>query len=53
MKYYLDGNPVGSFTFKIPNLPMHWVLQSESGSAQRPTGSGHIKIDWLTIYARA
>jgi len=53
VKCYLDGNLVGSFTTKIPNLPMHWVLQSESGSAQRPTGSGHIKIDWLTIYTRA
>ena len=53
VKYYLDGSLVGSFTTKIPNLPMHWVLQSESGSSSRPTGSGHIKIDWLTIYTRA
>ncbi|MGW4943583.1 fibronectin type III domain-containing protein [Actinoplanes sp. NPDC004185] len=53
VKYYLDGNLIGSFTTKIPNLPMHWVLQSESGSDQRPTGSGHIKIDWVTIYARS
>jgi len=53
VKYYLDGNMVGSFTYKIPSLPMHWVLQSESGSQDRPTGSGHIKIDWLTIYTRA
>ncbi|MEU4215679.1 fibronectin type III domain-containing protein [Actinoplanes sp. NPDC026623] len=53
VKYYLDGTLIGSFTTKTPNLPMHWVLQSESGSSSRPTGSGHIKIDWLTIYTRA
>ena len=53
VKYYLDGTLVGSFTTKIPDLPMHWVLQSESGSSSRPTGSGHIKIDWLTVYTRA
>lgn len=53
VKYYLDGTLVGTFTTKIPNLPMHWVLQSESGSSSTPSGSGHIKIDWLTIYTRA
>jgi hypothetical protein len=53
VKYYLDGALIGSFTTKIPNTPMHWVLQSESGSSSRPTGAGHIKIDWLTIYTRA
>jgi fibronectin type III domain protein/glycosyl hydrolase family 16 len=54
VKYYLDGNLIhNAFTNEVPTLPMHWVLQSESGSSSRPTGSGHIKIDWLTIYARA
>ena len=54
VKYYLDGNLIhDAFTTEIPTLPMHWVLQSESGSSSRPTGSGHIKIDWLTIYTRA
>ena len=53
VKYYLDGNLVGSFTKKVSSYPMHWVLQSESASSSRPTGSGHIKIDWAVIYARA
>ncbi|MBL7255248.1 family 16 glycosylhydrolase [Paractinoplanes lichenicola] len=53
VKVYLDGRLIRTFTKKIPSLPMHWVLQSESGSSSRPTGSGHIKIDWLTIYTRA
>jgi hypothetical protein len=52
VKYYLDGALIGNFTTKIPNTPMHWVLQSESGSSSRPTGAGHIKIDWLTVYTR-
>ena len=47
---YLDGVAFKTFTKKVPSLPMHWVLQSESGSSSRPTGSGHIKIDWLTVY---
>jgi fibronectin type III domain protein/glycosyl hydrolase family 16 len=50
---YLDGVAFRTFTREVPTLPMHWVLQSESGSKDRPTGSGHIKIDWLTIYTRA
>ena len=53
VKVSLDGREFGTFTKDIPSLPMHWVLQSESGSSSRPTGSGHIKIDWLTIYTRA
>jgi hypothetical protein len=53
VKYYLDGNPIGTFTTKVSSYPMHWVLQSESGSSSRPTGSGHIKIDWAVIYTPA
>jgi beta-glucanase (GH16 family) len=53
VKYYLDSTLVGTFTYKVSNYPMHWVLQSESASDSRPTGSGHIKIDWAVIYARA
>jgi hypothetical protein len=52
VKYYLDGNLVGSFTHEVSSYPMHWVLQSESASGSRPTGSGHIKIDWVAVYAR-
>ena len=52
VKYYLDGSPAGSFTYEVSSYPMHWVLQSESASDSRPTGSGHIKIDWAVIYAR-
>lgn len=54
VKYYLDGTLIhDAFIDEVPTLPMHWVLQSESGSSSRPTGSGHIKIDWLTVYTRA
>jgi hypothetical protein len=53
VKYYLDSTLVGSFSTKVSGYPMHWVLQSESASGSRPTGSGHIKIDWAVIYTRA
>jgi hypothetical protein len=53
VKYYLDGTLVGSFTQQVSTYPMHWVLQSESASNSRPTGSGHIEIDWAVIYTRA
>jgi hypothetical protein len=53
VKYYLDGHLVDTFTNAVSSYPMHWVLQSESGSSSRPTGSGHIKIDWAVIYTRA
>jgi Glycosyl hydrolases family 16/Fibronectin type III domain len=53
VKYYLDDTLIGTFTTKVSGYPMHWVLQSESAGGSRPSGSGHIKIDWAVIYSRA
>lgn len=52
MNYYLDGKLLATHTTRVTSVPMHWVLQSETGPT-KPTTSGHIKIDWVVQYARA
>ena len=52
--FYLDGIEVGRTTERIPNTPMHWVIQTEtrlSGGAPPPTAAGHLQIDWVRIWA--
>lgn len=55
LKFFLDGAQVGSTIKGVPKTSMHWVLQSETAYGNRPTDAdaGHVKIDWLTIYAPA
>ena len=55
VKFILDGVVVGTSTYpsKIPNTPMHWVLQTEtaiSDSAPSPRIAGHLLIDWVAVY---
>lgn len=52
--FYLDGQVVGRSTARIPNTPMHWVLQTEAhpnGAHPAATDAGHVLIDWVAIYA--
>jgi hypothetical protein len=53
VSFYLDGVQVGSSTSRIPNTPMHWVLQTESclSACPAPTTAGNLQIDWLVMYA--
>jgi chitodextrinase len=54
--FILDGRVIGNATSRIPNTPMHWVLQTEtqlSGGAPASTASGHVYIDWVAVYAPA
>jgi beta-glucanase (GH16 family) len=56
LTFQLDGTVVGSTTTRIPNTPMHLVLQAEtwtSGGAPSNTAAGNIQIDWLTVYKPA
>lgn len=56
LTYQIDGTTVHTTTKRIPNTPMHWVLQAESriGEGQPPaSASGHVQIDWATEYAYA
>lgn len=51
ISYFIDGKLLGSTTKSIPNKPMHWVLQVESdGTRPHPHATGHVEIDWATIY---
>jgi hypothetical protein len=54
--FILDGVTVGSSFSRIPNTPMHWVLQTEACydvGCPDPTTVGKIEIDWAVIYAKA
>jgi len=50
-KIYVDGVLECSVTTRVPNTPMHLVLQTESEifSPSSPD-SGHLYIDWVTVY---
>lgn len=53
-KFFLDGAQLGpTITSRVPNTPMHWVLQTESdlGGNQPPVGtSGYLYIDWCVLW---
>lgn len=57
VRYTLDGVEVGHSTLRVPNTPMHWVLQTETnlgaGPWPGPNDSGHVLIDWLVAYKPA
>ena len=55
-KFILDGQVILSPTSRIPNTPMHWVLQTEtslSGIVPDNSTAGHVQVDWVAVYARA
>jgi beta-glucanase (GH16 family) len=56
VKFLLDGQVIGDSTERslIPDTPMHWVLQAESGLDGRTpaTGSrGNLQIAWVAIWS--
>ena len=54
--FQLDGHLVGRVRKRIPNSPLHLVIQAEarnSGSVPAASAAGNIQIDWLTIDTRA
>jgi hypothetical protein len=53
-KFILDGKSMGNSTSRIPNTPMHWVIQTEtalSGGAPADGDTGNVQIDWVAVYA--
>lgn len=51
--FLLDGKVVGTTKSRIPNTPMHWVLQTETnlGGTQPKSGdTGYVFIDWVTVH---
>lgn len=54
VQFKLDGVTVGSTTYRVPNTPMHWVLQTETGlggCVPSPFANGHLLVDWAVAYA--
>jgi beta-glucanase (GH16 family) len=54
--FQLDGHLVGRVRKRIPNSPMHLIIQAETqirGSGPANSTAGNIQIDWLTIDTRA
>lgn len=51
---FLDGVSLGSATARIPNTPMHWVIQTETrlgGGPPADDAAGHVQIDWVVAWA--
>jgi beta-glucanase (GH16 family) len=54
--FILDGKVIGVVKNRVPDTPMHWVIQTETqlgGGAPPDNASGHVYIDWVAVYARA
>jgi hypothetical protein len=52
--YKLDGRIVGSVTSRVPNTPMHWVLQTETATFGGPptdAAASNVQIDWVAVWA--
>lgn len=57
VSYWLDGVKLGT-TPKLgtPRSPMHWVLQTETelrGRAPAASVSGHVEVDWVSVWERS
>lgn len=55
VKFILDGVTVGNSTSRIPNTPMHWVLQTTTSPGGLPPAgtSGNVEIDWVAVWRYA
>ena len=56
LRFFVDGVEVGHSTSRVPNTPMHWVIQSETGlgSAHPAAGSeANVYIDWVAVWRPA
>jgi hypothetical protein len=51
--FILDGDVIQRVTHRVPNTPMHWVLQTETTlNSQMPpvTAAGNVQIDWVAAW---
>jgi hypothetical protein len=53
--FLLDGVEIGRTTERVPDGPMHWVLQTETAlhtsSAPSSQVRGNVQIDWVAAWA--
>jgi hypothetical protein len=48
----LDGNIVGTSTSRVPNTPMHWVLQCETelnSTYPAPSAVANVHVDYARV----
>lgn len=52
VKFFLDDQVVGESSFKVPNTPMRWVLQTEtSQSSHTPkSAQGVLEVDYARVW---
>jgi hypothetical protein len=50
--FYIDGTLVMRVTSRIPNTPMHWVLQTDTAPCCNPDTStaGNLQVDWVAVW---
>ncbi|MFE4544737.1 glycoside hydrolase family 16 protein [Arthrobacter sp. NPDC056727] len=55
VEFFLDGRSLGAGTSRTPNVPMHYILQTESclTGCPKPATAGHVYLDWIAIWKRA
>lgn len=55
VKFILDDVTIGTSVNRIPNTPMHYVMQTESclNGCPAPTTAGNLQVDWFVAYAPA
>lgn len=56
VEFFLDGHSLGAGTSRVPNTPMHYILQTEScmfNVCPKPQTAGHLHLDWIAIWKRA
>ncbi len=54
--FELNGSVIGDFTERIPDTPMHWVIQTETALDSDPPpvdSSGDVQIDWVSMWSYA
>jgi len=55
-RFLLDGVQLGVITTRVPDSPMHWVIQAETAIGRpRPSRrtAGTLEIDWVAAYVPA
>lgn len=51
--FTLDGRVIGRITDRVPNTPMHWVIQTETtltSTVPPLSAAGDVEIDWVAAW---
>ncbi len=55
-RFILDDVTIGTSTDRVPDTPMHWVIQTETalgGVVPADDAAGNVEIDWAVVYVPA